>query len=380
MSIIVFTGPTIEEARARDVLAADYRPPARVGDVLAAALSGPVAIAIIDGLFDAVPAIWHKEILFALSQGIHVYGASSMGALRAAELHTFGMVGVGRIFEMYRDGVLEDDDEVAVVHRIDGGRAAQSEAMVNIRAGLDEAVQCGVIGPDTRDDLTRAAKTLHYPDRSWPALISHAKASGALSPTAIAGFREFLATHDTNLKRHDAVALLHRVAADHATGMAPFRPAFTFERTTLFEALRETVTVLDSGEIRSDVLAIVTKAPDAAVLTRHALLLSLAAAEIRRRGIDIPIGDRLEHEERFLAERGLGSADTITAWLADNQLTIDGFQALVHLEACVERLVRDRGTSLDPYLIAVLQRDGQLVRVIESLKVNRPSTQLDNPI
>jgi hypothetical protein len=103
MSLMVFTGPTIDAAQARDVLAAEYRPPARVGHVLAAALTGPEAIVIIDGLFDSVPAIWHKEILFALSCGIHVYGASSMGALRAAELHTFGMVGVGRIFEMYRD-------------------------------------------------------------------------------------------------------------------------------------------------------------------------------------------------------------------------------------------------------------------------------------
>ena len=39
-----------------------------------------------------------------------------MGALRAAELHVFGMVGVGRVFELFRDGLLEDDDEVAVAH------------------------------------------------------------------------------------------------------------------------------------------------------------------------------------------------------------------------------------------------------------------------
>ena len=50
-----------------------------------------------------------------MSQGIHVFGSASMGALRA-ELCPFGMVGVGRIFEAYRDGELEDDDEVAVIH------------------------------------------------------------------------------------------------------------------------------------------------------------------------------------------------------------------------------------------------------------------------
>ena len=39
-----------------------------------------------------------------------------MGALRAAELSAHGMVGVGRIFGWYRDGVVVDDSEVALLH------------------------------------------------------------------------------------------------------------------------------------------------------------------------------------------------------------------------------------------------------------------------
>ena len=80
-------------------------PPAAQGDVYRAALSRPVAIGLVDGYFERVPAVWHKEILWALSQGIHVFGSASMGALRAAELAPFGMVGVGAIFEAYRDGI-----------------------------------------------------------------------------------------------------------------------------------------------------------------------------------------------------------------------------------------------------------------------------------
>src|SRR4051812_15444582 len=97
--IVVFTGPTIAVSQAREILEADYRAPAKAGDVLIATRSHPDAIAIIDGLFESVPSVWHKEILFALSEGVRVYGASSMGALRAAELHGFGMIGVGDIFE-----------------------------------------------------------------------------------------------------------------------------------------------------------------------------------------------------------------------------------------------------------------------------------------
>ncbi|MBV5331336.1 tfuA protein, partial [bacterium] len=67
--------------------------------------------------------------------------ASSMGALRAAELHVFGMVGIGRVFADYRDLIHEDDDEVAVIHGpAELGYPALSEAMVNIRATIAQAV------------------------------------------------------------------------------------------------------------------------------------------------------------------------------------------------------------------------------------------------
>ena len=59
------------------------------------------AIGIVDGYFEGVLSVWHKEILWAMAEGIHVFGSASMGALRAAELHPFGMHGTGRIFEAF---------------------------------------------------------------------------------------------------------------------------------------------------------------------------------------------------------------------------------------------------------------------------------------
>src|SRR5262249_10679056 len=113
VTIIVFTGPTLPPAEAAKILDATYRPPAAIGDVYRAAQQRPWAIGIIDGFFESIPSVWHKEVLWALAQGIHVYGAASMGALRAAELAAFGMTGVGMIFEAYRDGIIEEHDEVA---------------------------------------------------------------------------------------------------------------------------------------------------------------------------------------------------------------------------------------------------------------------------
>ena len=110
MNVYIFTGPTLSPHDVCAELDAVCLPPVSQGDVYRAGLSGPLAIGIIDGYFESVPAVWHKEILWALTQGIHVFGSASMGALRAVELASFGMVGIGKIFEAFRDGTLEDDD------------------------------------------------------------------------------------------------------------------------------------------------------------------------------------------------------------------------------------------------------------------------------
>src|SRR6266851_3875937 len=173
MSIVVFTGPTISAEDALQELEATYLPPVSQGDVYRAAVRKPLAIGIIDGYFERVPAVWHKEILWAMSQGIHVFGAASMGALRAAELEAFGMEGVGSIFEAFRDGALEDDDEVAVAHAgAEFDFRPGSEAMVDIRHTLGLALDAGVIRHKTRARIEAAAKARFYPDRRYEPILS----------------------------------------------------------------------------------------------------------------------------------------------------------------------------------------------------------------
>ena len=139
--VAVFLGPTLPRDEACAVLDAEYLPPAAHGDVLRAVRRGFRVIGLVDGVFERVPAVWHKEILFALSEGVHVYGAASMGALRAAELGAFGMHGVGAIHRAYAEGALEDDDEVAVAHGgAEDGFRPLSDAMVDIRATLEAII------------------------------------------------------------------------------------------------------------------------------------------------------------------------------------------------------------------------------------------------
>ncbi len=114
--IYVFLGPTLAEKDARAELDAVYLPPASAGDVYRLWRRRPNAIGIVDGYFDRVPAVWHKEIMWMMERGVHVFGGASMGALRAAELDGFGMHGVGWVYQAFREETLDRDDEVAVRH------------------------------------------------------------------------------------------------------------------------------------------------------------------------------------------------------------------------------------------------------------------------
>jgi hypothetical protein len=235
MSVVIFTGPSLSAADARRELQAEYRPPAEQGDVYRAAQNSPQVIGIIDGYFERVPSVWHKEILWAMSRGIHVFGSASMGALRAAELDAFGMEGVGSIFEAFRDGTLEDDDEVAVVHasREFDFRTA-SEAMVDIRHTLTRAVESDVLRASTAAAIESGAKSMFYPDRTYPRIIARA-IELSLPRAELDALQEWLPRGRTSLKRADAVAMLPVIRERVAAGVEPKRVQYSFENSSMWE-------------------------------------------------------------------------------------------------------------------------------------------------
>lgn len=164
----IFLGPTLDVEQAKAIYPnALYLPPVQCGDILATLRLPITTIAIIDGYFQQTPAVWHKEILFALEQGVTIYGASSMGALRAAELDSYGMIGIGEIYQAYTNGEIKDDDEVAVLHAPDEKNYhVLTDAMVNIRATLIEAEQKAIISKQQQQQLLAQAKQLPYQQRS----------------------------------------------------------------------------------------------------------------------------------------------------------------------------------------------------------------------
>ncbi|HEY1707063.1 MAG TPA: TfuA-like protein [Rhizomicrobium sp.] len=234
MKTIIFAGPTLSGHPVMASRAFSWRPPAAEGDVYRAALKRPDAIALIDGRFENVPSVWHKEILWALSNGIAVFGAASMGALRAAELHPFGMIGIGAIYEAFRDGRYSDDDEVAVVHAPkEMHYRPLSIAMVDIRASLDAARKAGVVSPVVAGHVLRVAKQTFFKERNWDAIL----ANPALSKMKreIATLRRWLVSHAVAQKRADALLLLDTLRGFRAM---PAPPPFEFHSTVFWRALQ----------------------------------------------------------------------------------------------------------------------------------------------
>jgi hypothetical protein len=230
----VFAGPTLHGVEPRVELDAEYLPPAIAGDVYRVALRRPAAIGIVDGPIERAPAVWHKEILWAMSRGIQVFGSAGVGALRAVELAAFGMQGVGRIFEAFEDGTLEDDDEVAVAYGPpEAGYRSSSAAMVDIRATLASAEVEGVIGPVTRTALERIGKGLHYAQRAYTTLLEHAGAA-ALPAGELAALRDWLPGGRVELKQRDALAML-RAMRQQTGNVEERRVEFELERTTNWE-------------------------------------------------------------------------------------------------------------------------------------------------
>ena len=210
---ILFAGPSLYGSYI-DLDGLEVRAPAAQGDVLAAIRDGATAIGLIDGEFGQRAAVWHKEILLALDKGIEVYGASSMGALRAAECAPFGMIPVGAIANAYLDGILDDDAAVALTMAPpEMGSMPLTEPQVDAEATLAHLHGLGLIDAAIHGELVARSAALHFTERTDYALLEG-------HPQLVAAYRE----HHVSQKRLDAEELVRVLqAAQKATKRANFR-------------------------------------------------------------------------------------------------------------------------------------------------------------
>jgi hypothetical protein len=202
---VLFAGPSLADELPVDRKIA-VRDPARQGDLARAVADGATAIGLVDGVFEAVAAVWHKEILYALSEGVRVCGAASMGALRAAECAAYGMVGIGRVFEAYASGALVDDAAVAQLHApAELGHGAITEALVNIEATLEHLSAGSLIDRNEGDRLRDAARSVFFKERTYERIL---EAAAGLTAERRAAILALTVSHRRDVKREDARRLI----------------------------------------------------------------------------------------------------------------------------------------------------------------------------
>ncbi|GAB1823849.1 TfuA-like protein [Herbidospora sp. RD11066] len=229
MKVVVYTGPTLSAHDVHSVLpGAIVAPPAARGDLLREEWGPDDTAVIIDGYYRERLSVGHKEILWLLNEGVHVIGAASMGALRAAELSPFGMNGVGEVFEMFSSGVVDGDDEVAVLHGpAEHGYQAATVALVNLRYGVAR----GTVDPEAGARIVAAAKARPFTHRSW------AELSDALDPgdrPALARLRD----EKWDVKRLDALAALDEVSGERPDVAGAWSADIALTGITHYEALK----------------------------------------------------------------------------------------------------------------------------------------------
>jgi hypothetical protein len=207
---VIFTGNSISHEDAKKILRADYQPPVRRFQLEKFVQQGYKVMGIIDGTFFDRAAVGHREIISALNAGIKVVGGASMGALRASELDTHGMIGVGKVYEWYRDGVIESDDEVAVSTNPDTFEPI-SVPLVNIRETFKAALSAELINEKEHEGLLEIAIGTYYPDRSYLGLTKEGAKKGLISEEKRKLLLDFCINSEIDVKRQDAVLVIETV-------------------------------------------------------------------------------------------------------------------------------------------------------------------------
>ncbi|MEU2977208.1 TfuA-like protein [Streptomyces hirsutus] len=219
--IHVFVGPTLPwPDPALTAPGVRVHPPIRHGDLFDAAVHAADTVVIIDGVYHHAPALRHKEILSVMGRGVRVIGAASIGALRAAELAEFGMLGVGSVYVAYARGEIDGDDEVAVGQVPDGAQESLTWPVVTLRHVVQLARSAGLLDEERATGLLAALRAVYYPQRTTAAVRAICCRLGEME------FAEWLAErrehdpHFGDVKRADALTAI-RAALDGAVPLVP---------------------------------------------------------------------------------------------------------------------------------------------------------------
>jgi hypothetical protein len=211
-SIVVFAGPSlrgiapsvwVDVERDPEL---ELLPPARRGDIAKLAIDrSPSTIALVDGTFYSYPSVGHAEIRSAIEGGWTIWGLSSMGAIRAAEMAVCGMKGYGAVYRCFIDDADFDDDEVALLHGAEAPYHPISEPMIHLRRFVAHLVDIGSLSRGDAAASLRSLKQRWFGDRTL-GLVRALVRSRTADPHS---FDALLADFDAfRTKSHDLASFL----------------------------------------------------------------------------------------------------------------------------------------------------------------------------
>lgn len=209
--IIIYAGLSIPFSEAKEILDSHddvkviYKRPIQRGDLNLALRENPDIIGIIDGVFHQNSAVGHKEILNVIKKGIKVYGASSMGALRASELDVLGMCGIGYVYNQYASGEVDSDDDVAVMLDSETLEAI-SEPLINMKYVFTNAVSENIITENEKNELLDIAKKTYYPKRNYAQTLASSSLDSQTKDKLVDFIRQ-----SPDIKKEDAKDLINHI-------------------------------------------------------------------------------------------------------------------------------------------------------------------------
>lgn len=323
--VLVYVGPSVDKDKARSILPeAIFLPPIRHADLVSHIPQYmPTHVLILDGCFNESLPPWHKEISWAILKGIKVYGAASMGALRASELADYGMIGCGKIFEWYYEGVIDADDEVAVIYHVTpkGQYVCETTALVDYRAGLLDAVESGILSEEEAKEKFEIEQSKHYTCRFASQFSVQQKEADAIQ--LLTEFRDLVPLTD------------NRPTLDFITPL--FRGMLDRERRVEFKGAQITLQNLDSyislhspshHQIRWD-----AQNRMLALILADVLQVKASAEEIEEEWVN------------FCARHHLTTWDSFLDWLKANLLSKENFDVITIQNARIRKLQKAHVTS-----------------------------------
>jgi len=207
-NIVLFAGPSLVGLDNATFSGITLYPPVLRGDVqrLVEIEKSPGVMIIADGIFHSYPSVGHAELRLAINSGWDVWGVSSMGAIRAAEMRGLGMNGFGRVYEHFANDPDFTDDEVALLHRADSPYTAVTEPLVHVRYFLDTLVFRQSILSSESSAVLFELKQLWFGYRSLALLERLLSIHTSMESSAIsAELRDF---YQYRLKTQDLAGLL----------------------------------------------------------------------------------------------------------------------------------------------------------------------------